>query len=112
MIALQALTSLTLVLSLIGILYWLGFRISRRIHGSRFSRQIQIMEKVSLGDKRALLLVRVGKRPYLVGSANGSISMLTEVEMQELVVETEEVDSGKTGSRNRLSFRTILEAMR
>ena len=47
------------------------------IHAKRPSRMLQLQETLSLGEKRSLAIVRCGDERILIGSAQGSVSLLS-----------------------------------
>lgn len=103
---LQAITGLLVVFGLLAFLYVLGPRLGGRLGGPS-PRRIQILERVSLGDKRALLLVRVGEESFLVGSTSQQVQLVAPVELDE----ESGVPEGEPEGR-RPSFRRWLEGLR
>jgi len=112
MIYLKALSALSLVIGLIGLFYYLGRRLNDRVTGGILKRRVQVLERTPLGEKRALLLVRIGQQQLLLGATSSTISMLSEVICDEPSEsrEVEETPQDKTGSK--VSFRRVLEAIR
>ncbi len=112
MIYLHAASALALVIGLIGLFYYVSQRLNQRVTGFASKRRVQVIERTPLGDKRALILVRVGKQQMLLGATSSSISMLSLVFCEETpekpisrTVTEKKVDS-------KVSFRRILEAIR
>ena len=68
----QLVGGLALVLGLIFALAWLA---KRRVVFSRHS-QMGLVERLSLGPKENLFLVRVGNETLLVGASAGSVTLL------------------------------------
>lgn len=60
--------------------YGLRWLAPRRGGGQR----MEVIEHCSLGGSKGLWIVRVGERRYLLGGAEGGISMLAELEPGEL----------------------------
>ena len=92
-----------LICALILVLAWvcsrvLGKTMSRRQRG----KYMEVIDQTALGSDRALLIVRVQKRYLLLGSANGQISMLTELDedFDKLSESSGEGDDPSDGSVN------------
>lgn len=80
---LQLLVSLSLVLLLA---YWCIRYLLPRLHGVQSGRAqaMCIVERVPLGMRSSLCLVRVGERYFLVGLSPGGISSLAEIAADQL----------------------------
>lgn len=104
---LQVISGILLVFSLLALLYWLSQRYG--ISGSRSKRRIQLVERMALGDKRSLYLVKVGAECFLLGSTPNGISKISEVEV-ETEEATERSVSEEAGSP--AGFRAVLESLR
>ena len=112
MIYLEAVSALALVIGLIGLFYYLGQRLNERITGGASKRQIQVIERAPLGDKRTLVLIRVGRQQLLLGATNSRISMLSEVACEEHLEKPSSESAAEENGESKISFRRILEAMR
>jgi len=112
MIYLEAASALALVLGLLGLFYYLAQRFNIRRSGGSSQRQIRVVERTSLGDKRSLLIVRVGQEQFLLGATSSTISMLSSIVCDSFsdTADSEEEASEKPVSK--ISFRKILEAIR
>lgn len=83
----QAVAGILLVFGLLALFYWMAYRFSGgRGFPGRCSK-IEIVETRGIGDKRALLLVRVGSETFLVGSTTHQISLLSAIEPSPSPVE-------------------------
>ena len=73
-----ALTSLgrRLTATAAGLLHWL----QKTRRAQLDSKRLRVCESVSLGDKRAIFLVQVDGRRFLLGGAPTSISMLAQLD--------------------------------
>lgn len=112
MIYLQAASALALVIGLIGLFYYLGQRLNERVTGGASKRNIQVIERTPLGDKRTLLLVRVGQQQLLLGATSSAISMLATVACAEPSEKpASDITKGKKED-SKISFRRVLEAIR
>ncbi len=79
----QASGALLLVLGFIFALAFLLKRYGPRQFGAPSDRRlIRIIESVSLGEKRNLSIVKVGKEHFLIASTPGSVSLLERVLLQ------------------------------
>ena len=108
MIYLQAASALALVIGLIGLFYYLSQRLNERVTGGASKRRVQVIERTPLGDKRTLLLVRVGQQQLLLGATSNTISMLSVVACEE---PSEKQASEKTRQKkvdSKVSFRKII----
>ncbi len=81
---------LSLIFSLVavvGVIY-AAYLFSRYVGGASgkaaTTRYMSIVDKVSVGAERSLLIVKIGERHYLLGVASGGITMLTELDPDEL----------------------------
>jgi flagellar biosynthetic protein FliO len=112
MIYLKAISALILVLGLIGLCYYLVQRLNDRVNGGKSKRQIRVLERTPLGDKRSLLLVQVRQKQMLLGATNSTISMLADVPIDK-TAPVEVLDRDNTAEPEaKVSFRKILEAIR
>jgi flagellar biosynthetic protein FliO len=113
MIYLEALSALILVLGLIGLFYYLGQRLNERVNGGASKRQVKVIERTPLGDKRALLLVRVGEQQILLGATGSTISMLSTIPLEETPAEAPvSKKEEQKPEMSKASFRKSLEAIR
>ena len=76
----QTVAGILLVFALLALFYWVANRYSGGRGFSRRNSKIEILETRGIGDKRALLLVRVGSGTFLVGSTTHQISLLSAIE--------------------------------
>jgi flagellar protein FliO/FliZ len=111
MIYLQAISALALVIGIIGLFYYLGQRINDRVIGGASKRRVQVIERTPLGDKRSLLLVRVGQQQLLLGATSNTISRLSSIEDEDSTEEPVPLEEEKQDPPTS-SFRRILEAIR
>jgi len=112
MIYLKALSALSLVIGLIGLFYYLGQRLNDRVTGGVSKRKVQVLERTPLGEKRALLLVRIGQQQLLLGATSNTISMLSEVACDEPAENLEVEKTPQDTTHSKISFRRVLEAIR
>lgn len=136
----QAIAGILLVFGLLALFYWMAYRFSGGRGFPGRASKIEILETRGIGDKRMLLLVRVGSGTFLVGSTTHQISLLSPVDSDETegaTADTEsephfdtvepvsELDSGETEPERigvpagrmpqllpRPSFRAFLEMFR
>ena len=98
---LRALGGLGLVLSLILAGFFAAKKFAPQYLGKRPSeRQLKIVETLSLGDKRAVSLIQVDGRQFLVGNTPHQINLLASLSESPLVI-------SEPGAKDR--FRTLYE---
>ncbi|MFQ5499010.1 MAG: flagellar biosynthetic protein FliO [Candidatus Zixiibacteriota bacterium] len=106
---LKMLSALVVVIACIyGAIYLLKRLNGRRHGGSRRKQLLEVLETVYVAPRRSIALVRVMDRAVLVGVADNSISVLTELEATTLkdLNEEEEAASQSTGFADLLSSIT------
>lgn len=54
--------------------------------GSMHNRAIKILERVPIDQKRSLLIVEIQEKAYLLGSAEGQVNVLMELDREKLSV--------------------------
>lgn len=78
---LQVLIALAVIVALAaGVLYLMR----RFVPAVRSGRRLQIVESVAVDPRRTLHIVKVGKRHLLVGSTEGSLSLLAELDDEDV----------------------------
>ena len=75
-LVLRVIVSLAIVMALI----WALARVRKRV-SPKGASALQVISKVPVSKRGALLLVEIGDRTLLLGSTDESISLLTEVQM-------------------------------
>lgn len=69
---------------------WVVLRwVSQRTLGSANSRGLEVIDRTMLDARRAVFLVRAGKRVFLLGGGDQSVTMLAEIDPSELPARTE-----------------------
>ena len=108
----QVISGILLVFGLLALFYWLA----NRLNGGRGFRpgssRIEIVEARNIGEKRTLLLVRVGEENFLLGATSAQISMLSSVSDAALGPPADEEIEESTEVPSKVSFRGLLEMMR
>lgn len=55
------------------------------LHGASFrGRSIKVLERLPLDQRRSLLIVEIQERIYLIGSAEGQINVLMELDREKM----------------------------
>lgn len=110
MIYFQTISALALVLGLIGFLYWAGQRFGPRLQGNAGSR-IEIRERLALGDKKWLLVVRADDRDLLIGSTPTSFTVISELKPS---ASSSDAAGGGANFKQPVqpSFKKLLEKLR
>jgi len=85
-------------MAVIGLMYVAFIFIRRWQFGglSTQEKQLAIIERLSLSQKQAILLVRVGNRRILLGATDQSISLLTELGEADEVLPGVKIDDANT----------------
>jgi flagellar biosynthetic protein FliO len=108
----QVASGILLVFGLLALFYWLA----NRLNGGRGFRpgssRIEIIEARNIGEKRTLLLVRVGGENFLLGATSSQISMLSGLSDAALGHPVDEEIEESTNAPSKLSFRGLLEMIR
>lgn len=88
--------------------------ISTKFIGRRFSlksvggKKLKVIESVSIGQGKTLLIVRVGEKTFLVGAASESIHLIGELDSSEFK-EPENNLPSENGMDFKTAFKTVLE---
>ena len=75
-----------------------------RINGTS---HMKVLDRIVLGQDRALLIVQIGAAYYLIGSSDQSISLLKELNPDDLISLPDNESQDLPGFKQ--SFRTILK---
>lgn len=98
-------------IAVIGLMY-VAFIFLRRWQGNisgNLPKQISVLERLSLSQKQAILLVRVGNRKLLLGATDQNISLITELkEGDELDPQALSQDT-ITGTKEEKGFNSVLQ---
>ena len=81
----------------------LGRRLSVRSGGNK---NIKILESVSLGQNKTLLIVEAAGKTLLIGITSGQISLISELDGEKIKSESE--NAGETMEFSK-AFKTVLE---
>ncbi|MBW2735629.1 MAG: flagellar biosynthetic protein FliO [Deltaproteobacteria bacterium] len=80
------------------------------------SQRMEVLEHCGLGGSKGLWIVRVGERYFLVGGAEGGLSMLTEIDKGEISAKVNARDSfagdSSLGDASLQAFSKILRRKR
>ena len=107
----RMLASLLLVLALIGIGVFLLKKFTPYKAFSAGTRHpIQILSRVSLGQRRAICLVRIADEILVIGLTNTIVSLLSKMNADEYVNE-QDASFYKNSTDHKDSFRKILEKL-
>lgn len=95
----------------IAVILYLAY-ISTKLLGKRYSlksvggRKIKIIDSVSVGQGKIILIVKAGKKTFLVGAASESINLIGELDSEDFI---EEEISQETGMDFKTALKTVLE---
>lgn len=103
----------TISATIIGIILILYLAyITTRLLGKRFSfktssKKIKILDNIAVGKDKQIMIVRAGSKTFLVGAANESINLLSELESEEFP--EEELQSNADEMSFKEAFKKVLE---
>ncbi len=108
----QTISGIALVFGLLAFFYWGAHRLNGQGRLGGQKGRIHVVERLSLGDKKSLLLVRVGGETILIGATPNGISVLTSVDPEPREEEVEEEEGGSPAGRGLPRFKNLLEILR
>lgn len=73
----------------------------------RGASQIKILDRVAVGQNQALLIVAIGKRFFLIGTSSSSMSLLSELNEEEL----ENIQEQQNTEGQQEAFQQILKKL-
>jgi flagellar biosynthetic protein FliO len=95
-------------IALVGVCFaaWFVLRwMARRGYGTSTNRNLRVIERVMLEPRRSVYLLEAGKRVFLVGSSDQSVTTLAELSRDDLSVKPEPQSEQK-------SFADVLARIR
>ena len=81
----------------------LGRKISVR---SSSGRKLKILDSVSVGQGKSLIIVKAGEKTFLVGAASESINLISELDSSEYA---EDETPSESGMDFKTAFKKVLE---
>lgn len=84
--------------------------LGRGIGGRQANSHMQLIDRLPLGQDKAVAVIRMGKRYYLVGIAASSINLLAELpeeETKEVFTSTEQAGAGSYTE----NFKELLKSL-
>lgn len=81
----------------------MGRRLSFRSGGNK---NIKILESVSLGQNKALMIVETAGKTLLIGITSGEISLISELDSKKMI--SDSADKAETMEFSK-AFKTVLE---
>lgn len=99
------------VFALLALLYWAAARWGGQLGtpGGRSGRRIQLLERLPLGERRSLMLVRVDGVLLLLGATEQNISCLAELANGPAEAPAGNEAAGREAEESTPSFRRIVE---
>ena len=70
------------------------------------SRKLKILDSVSVGQGKSLIIVQAGEKTFLVGAASESINLISELDSNDFA---EEETPPETGMDFKTAFKKVLE---
>lgn len=71
------------------------------------AKHMNVIDRIVVGQDRALLIVQIGSNYYLIGSSDQNISLLKELNPDDLIFLSEGGNQEQSGFKE--SFRTVLK---
>jgi len=102
MLIFRMLIFLALIIALIYVVLRKGLPLLMQAQGLR-TRTIKILERVPVDQKRSLLVVEIQEKVYLLGSAEGQINVLMELDRDKLPLQP------ATGAKATTKFEDFLK---
>jgi flagellar protein FliO/FliZ len=81
---------LGLLVALVCVLAYAGLRLAARKYGGGSNGGLTLVERVMVGPRRSLLLVRVGEKLILVGSSEAGLHTLAELDAEDVATAVEQ----------------------
>ena len=95
---------------ILGASYYVTKFIARKGFRASGNKNLKIIETISLGIDKSLLLVKVGEQYLLLGSTQKNISLLTELEQEKLTIANTNEVYNNLDSEGVLSYMDKLES--
>lgn len=95
----------------IALILYLAY-ISTKLLGKKFSfkngsgRKIKILDSVSVGQGKMLIIVQAGEKTFLVGAASESINLISELDSSDF---EEDETPPESGMDFKTAFKKVLE---
>lgn len=100
--------SFVFMLAAVGLILYLSYVVTRKLGGSSMtggmSKNMRVVDRMFMGRDKSIIVVRVGQKDYLLGVAQNSITLLTELEEDQIMAFAEE----ETGT-NPMEFMETLK---
>ncbi len=96
--------SLILVLLILYLAYFVSKNIGRVPMINNSSSNMQVLDRIAIGQDRALLIVKVAENYFLMASSQNSISILKELNETDLIIKQAEPLNFE-----KLDFKEILD---
>ena len=101
-----------LVLALVLGVIWLVFRLMKKVGKQKLSGgdAIKVLAQASLGTGKAVHLIGLGQKAWLVGTADSAVSLIAEVEDRELLDELA-LKAATAEGAPRTDFSSMLQGL-
>ncbi len=86
--------------------------ISTKLLGRKYSfkngggRKIKIIDSVSLGQGKTILIVQTGGKTFLIGAASESVNLISELDSDEF---PQEIAQSESGIDFKTAFKKVME---
>lgn len=101
-----------LVLALVLVAIWLVFRFMKKVGKGKSvgGGSIKVLAQASLGTGKAVHVVSLGNKAWLIGSSESSVSLIAEVEDKELVDELV-LKAATSDGQTKADFSAMLQGL-
>ncbi|MGE5632239.1 MAG: flagellar biosynthetic protein FliO [Caulobacteraceae bacterium] len=94
---------------ILGAAYYATKFIAKKGYGASNNKNLKVVEMVSLGIDKSLLLVKVGEQYLLLGSSQKNITLLTPVDSEKLNLSNANELYGSIGGENVEAYMNKLD---
>lgn len=105
MTGLEIVGTWVLVIIILLLIWWCTKKLNLSAFANRQSRYMKTLDRIPISQDKSILLVQIGEKYYLLGAASSAISMLAELDKDEVTqfpINTESL-------MNNLSFKDFLQ---
>ena len=102
----RAIATLIVVVLIIYGSYIASKYIGKGLSRNSSSRYMRLIDQITMGQDRHIAIVQVGNKFFLVGITAGQISVLSELQDEELLPLAPDIDEG---GANALDFKAMMD---
>jgi len=98
--------------SIYGGLYLLKKMMGKRYAGARHLGNLEVLETIHIAPRKTVTLLRVGEKSVLVGSTEGNMSLLSELDNAETTKLLESVETEPVTDSFNIFLKTAIEKVK